>query len=78
MKMASLLRDEGTVEVYGRYSRVTERVYQGKHENNTNTSIHVIYLLLYRVQNKHSNIHTLYYSMIVFIVNVFGYTISSF
>ena len=45
MKMASLLRDEGTVEVYGRYSRVAERVYQGKHENNTNTSIHVLYLL---------------------------------
>ena len=45
MKMASLLCDEGTVEVYGKYSGVAERVYQGKHENNTTTSIHVLYLL---------------------------------
>ena len=43
--MTSLLRDEGRVEVYGRYSGVAERVYQGKHENNKNTSIHVLYLL---------------------------------
>ena len=45
MKMASLLCDEGRVEVYGRYSGVSETVNQGKHENNTNTSIHVLYLL---------------------------------
>ena len=33
------------MEVYGRYSGVAEEVYQGKHEDNTNTSIHVLYLL---------------------------------